>query len=280
MPNIAWQPSSRGHLYTRLKDLDTISSVDVLVLGSSHAYRSFDPRIFAGRGVRAFVLASSAQTPIQTLRLVRKYIYKLRPKVVIYEIYPRLFGSDGLESTVDFLSNDTIDLPLFLMSLRLKNTLSMNTLLYAYLRTNLLGLNHPEESKIKIYSDSTSDKYITGGFVTSTVVNNGQESEKFNINIRKDQIEAFNGVVDILQQAGSRVVFVRAPVTSDHFNHLKRATNGDVNLPKSALYFDFSHLDFLNDTLNFSDSHHLNQSGVEIFNPILLDSLSSYGILR
>ena len=136
-PNIRWEPSSRGHLYTRMNDLDTIKAVDILILGSSHAYRGFDPRIFRASGYNIFVLGSSAQTPIQTARLAEEYIPKLRPKLVIYEAYPRVVGYDGVESTLDFLANDKLDISLAYLALSSKNIMVFNTLLYSFFKKKI-----------------------------------------------------------------------------------------------------------------------------------------------
>ena len=80
-----------------------IKNVDVLFLGSSHAYRGFDPRIFRKRGYSSFNLGSSAQTPSQTKVWLKRYLKHLNPKIVIYEVYPGTFSSDGIEASLDLV---------------------------------------------------------------------------------------------------------------------------------------------------------------------------------
>src|SRR5690606_36447324 len=97
--------SAGGYTKTRLNEAEHMGNVDVLVLGSSHAYRGFDPRIFQKNNVKIFNLGTSAQSPIQTEYVVKRYIEKLNPKVVLFEVSYLSFSSDGLESTLDFYNS-------------------------------------------------------------------------------------------------------------------------------------------------------------------------------
>src|SRR5215217_8103310 len=86
--NLKFPIGGNGHLFSRLKELDTVKNVDILFLGSSHAYRGYDVRKFNRLGYSAFNLGSSAQTPVQTELLVKTYLAQLNPKVVILDIHP------------------------------------------------------------------------------------------------------------------------------------------------------------------------------------------------
>ena len=61
-----------GHTFTRMQDAQKTKNVDVLIVGSSHAYRGIDPRILQKDGISAFNLGSSAQTPINTKVLLHQ----------------------------------------------------------------------------------------------------------------------------------------------------------------------------------------------------------------
>ena len=60
-----------GHLHSRLLEINKHQNVDVLFLGSSHAYRGFDTRIFKESGIASFNLGSSSQAPVQSLLLLK-----------------------------------------------------------------------------------------------------------------------------------------------------------------------------------------------------------------
>ncbi|MBP7450977.1 MAG: hypothetical protein KA817_13150, partial [Flavobacteriales bacterium] len=77
--NIKYARGGYGHLHTRLQEAEHVGPVDILFLGSSHAYRGFDPRVFRAHGLTTFVLGSSAQSPLQTKVLVERYLDRMRP---------------------------------------------------------------------------------------------------------------------------------------------------------------------------------------------------------
>lgn len=108
-PNLRYVAGGYGHMHTRLQEVKTLDSIDILFLGSSHAYRGFDPRIFGDAGYTVFNLGSSAQTPEQTLVLLRKYLPQLHPNMVIFEVYPATFANSGVESSLDLISNSRPD---------------------------------------------------------------------------------------------------------------------------------------------------------------------------
>src|SRR5690606_4167572 len=72
-----------GHLNTRVKEISKFQDVDILVLGSSHAYRGFDNRVFEKQGLKLFNLGSSSQSPMQTNILLNQYVDELNPKLVV-----------------------------------------------------------------------------------------------------------------------------------------------------------------------------------------------------
>jgi len=132
-----------GYTYTRLQEAKNIKDVDILFLGPSHAYRSFDPRIFKNANLTSFNLGSTSQTPIQTEILVDRYLKQINPKMVIIEVYPDIFTSDGVESSVDLIGNSEIDGDILKMAIKINNVKTYNTLLYYYLRNFI----YPEVSR-------------------------------------------------------------------------------------------------------------------------------------
>ena len=99
-----------GHLYSRVKDAEKIKNPDILFIGSSHSYRGFDTRVFQKHGIKAFNLGSSSQTPINSKVLLKQYLDKINPKMVVIEAYAGTISADGVESSLDLLSNNKIDI--------------------------------------------------------------------------------------------------------------------------------------------------------------------------
>lgn len=132
--NLNYRRGASGYTYTRLHEVEKYKNVDILFLGSSHTYRGFDPRIFQLYGYSSFNIGTSSQTPLQTEVLLKKYIGHLKPSSVVFEVYPYVFSSDGVESSVDLIANDNIDKNTFLMAAKINNIKTYNTLLYAYVK--------------------------------------------------------------------------------------------------------------------------------------------------
>ena len=56
------------------REVKHMRDIDLLFLGSSHTYRTFDPRFFDQFGWESFNLGSKAQSPLNTYYLVRSQI--------------------------------------------------------------------------------------------------------------------------------------------------------------------------------------------------------------
>ena len=271
-PNINYRIGSYGHMYSRLSEVKNKKNIDILFLGSSHAYRGFDTRIFSKYGIKTFNLGSSSQTPIQTKVLLDRYLNKLNPKIIIYEVYPVTLMIDGVESSLDLISNDKNDLPSLKMSLKINNITTYNTLLYGFIN-DIFNINKSFSEPI-IKGD---DRYISGGFVEKKIGYYNPTStsfEKKEIVLNKTQFKAFSEIVSIIKKNGIKLILVYAPIP--HYNY-ERYTNNwyfDSIMKKYSEYYNFNEIMSL-DNSYFQDSHHLNQKGVELFNEKLIDILQA-----
>ena len=86
-PNLKSSRNSSSYTFTRLNEVKNVSDIDILFVGSSHAYRGFDTRIFGSNGMTAFNLGTSAQTPLQTKFLLERYLDEVAPKNVIFQVF-------------------------------------------------------------------------------------------------------------------------------------------------------------------------------------------------
>lgn len=261
-----------GHFWTRLKEADTIQNIDVLILGSSLAYRGIDTRNFEKLGLTAFNLGSSAQTPIQTEYLIEKYIGQMNPKLIIWDVNPFTFSDSGLESYLDLVSNCEDCSGLFSLALKINRIEGYNGLV-----KSLFFANKDIEFLESIQNEK--DTYIKGGFVERV-------NQKFEVqNLENPQIQfldsqkaAFEKSISNLAEKNIPVILVFAPISRDL---ILKITNKD----EYQKYFTEivercslkSFLDF-NEILNLSnkyfyDEFHLNKNGVEIYNYQIIENL-------
>ena len=270
-PNINYKIGTHGHMHSRLAEVKDYGEVDILFLGSYHAYRGFDTRIFSENGYKTFNLGSSSQTPVQTKVLLNRYLDNLSPKIVIYEVYPETFTIDGVESSLDIIANDKNDFESFKMALKINNIKTYNTLIYGFTR-DLLGLNSSfTENTIK-----GNDKYVFGGFVERELgFYQPTKFDKKEISLRNYQLESFSEIVQMLSDKHIELILVFAPIPKMNYDSYLNINYFDSVMRTYSVYYNFNKIINLNDQLHFYDSHHLNQNGVIIFNEKLIDLLKN-----
>lgn len=269
--NVRSSIAAYGHLFSRVKETQKIKNPDILFLGSSHSYRGFDPRVFSEYGYKTFNLGSSSQSPINTQVLLKQYLEEINPKFVVYEICGETLETDGVESSLDMLSNNKIDYNATKMAFKLNNIRTYNTLIYNFIRQKL-GLNNAiiEPS----YQDGNT--YIKGGFVESEYRKNPlKEEKKGKWNLIDYQLEKLKENIAFLKEKKIPFILVQTPITKKMYD--ARINNKEVEsiLSKQGKFINFQGVLKLNDTLDFYDSNHLNQEAIVKFNREFIKYLNS-----
>lgn len=275
LANLKYFQGSYGHLHTRLDEVRQTRDVDILFLGSSKAYRGFDPRIFKEAGYTSFNLGSSAQTPLQTKLLLERYLDRVKPRMVVYEVYPSTLSNEGIESALDVISNDKIDLNTFEMVVELCHTKITNTFLYGLMR-GVLKLDEDFQESM-VHGDDT---YVMGGFVEKKLSYfryRKEEPKEWRIN--DEQFRRFEKVVEMIENRDIPIVLVNAPIASGRYDSYTNSEEIDQKLSEYGKYYNFNELMSLDDSLYFYDASHLNQRGVELFNHKLIEVLSEDHLL-
>lgn len=267
--NLNYRIGSYGHMFTRINEVKQLNgNIDILFLGSSHSYRGFDPRNFKDKNT--FNFGSSSQSPIQTKILLERYLDSINPKLVIYEVFPSTFSSDGVESSLDLIANDKNDLKSVKMAFELNNIKTYNTLIYAGF-ADFLNLNKNFVEPIQ----KGNDTYISGGFVEKEIgyfkfIDYPKNEWKF----KDSQIKEFNECLQILKKKNIKTILVFAPITPRLYNSYTNNNYVDSTFDSYNLeYYNFNEIIQLNDSLDFYDNDHLNQQGVKQFNQKLIEVL-------
>ena len=264
--NLIYYSGGAGHSLNRFEEVKNVKNVDILFLGSSHAYRGFDNRIFSNNGFTNFNLGSLAQTPIQTELLLDRYLEQLNPTIAIYEVYPIPFTIDGIESSMDIISNDQNDFASLKMSTKCNHIKTYNSLIYSSYRQFFF---HKNKKLGEIVMGN--DRYISGGFVEKTKSDfRPKTSKKQKLIFKENQLTIFQKNIKALEKNGAKVYLVQAPITTDYYHSFSNLSEFDSLMNSYGAYSDFNKMIELTDSLHFFDAHHLNQKGVEIFNKKLL----------
>jgi len=274
-------PGGWGQSLRRFRDLQASGEVEVLIAGSSHAYRSFDPRIFAGRGLRAFNMGSTNQTPLNTYYLLQRFLPDLDPELVLLEVYVgTLTGGDGLEGFFDLSANLPLSTEVAKMAVATGQPHAVNTLAGLQMRRLVRPLHRVRQKNIE------DEVYVSGGYCASTeTIGRGQTFQDFgNLRLAQTQMEYLDDILSLLKKRGIPVVMVTAPFPEEHrraianYPALSRRIDA-LARRHDVFYRDFNGLLDLETYTHFKDTHHLNQAGVRRFNRALLGLLRSRDLL-
>jgi hypothetical protein len=275
--NLNYKLGSNGHTFTRLREIKKTKNIDILFLGSSHTYRGFDTRIFLKEGYSSFNMGTNSQTPIQTELLLNRYLDSLNPKIIVFEVCPFVFSLDGVESSIEIISNDDINFDSFKLAIKQNNLKIYNTLIYAIYREVI----HKNKTTFTENKVRNNDRYINGGFVEIKLMfykPKAIENKEWEYN--KDQFHSFKNIITMLKKRNIDFILVQAPVTSDLYNSYENNDAFDQEMRKYGDYYNFNELIDLNDTIHFFDFHHLNKNGIKIFNDKIIFTLEQKNFIK
>lgn len=261
-----------GNSYRKFREFRPDSVYDVVFIGSSHAYRGYDPRIFTQHGWSAFNLGTSGQGPLNTYHIVRTHLNARNTRLLLIDVYEGAMERDGLESTADLTMNLVDDRAAVGMALALKDPRGVN----------MLALRFLTRDRPPFFADST---YRSGGYSerTDRVEGRLHYVRGRPLDLNGDQVRYFERTLEHCAKAGIPVVLVNHPYPwqSDRAKHAAfNAVMGDIARRHRVPYIDFAYRHTLDDEDHFYDHNHLNQAGVERFNAALVPELEALGLLR
>lgn len=253
--------ANRGFLNSRIKDIRNYRNVDVLFLGSSHCYRTFDTRFYRSHGISCFNLGSSNQTPVQTYVLLKAYLDSINPRFVVFEVHPDIMKNDGIECAVDLLMNTPMTCEATKMAWRTGNMKVINTWLYSLYNQRIchrLERFHEEP----IMDDA---EYIPGGYVEiNTKEFERKRYSRHNLFIRPEQMEALKQCLNLLKERDIHYMLVEV---QDAYQLRSAFKNHEwfENKMKALGPYRYKLLPLV-DTVHFCNSNHLFKPGIELFN--------------
>jgi len=270
--NYAVTGDVRGTLQ-RFRDIENVRNIDILFVGSSHSYASFDAGVFSENGLTTFNMGTPSQTPLNTYYIMKRYLRRLNPKLVIYEIYFPNLGSDGLESFYDLVANQTPSIELFSMALATKNPHALNAFSARFFEYLL------DDNDEALQLSSPHLTYVKGGFLA----HNGQLEDTLfgepgDIIIDETQWKYLQDILELLRGSGAELLAVVTPMPHGGVKTLtnyKEVSDNIANLcaTESITFYDFNATPTLPAITNYADYHHLNARGAGLFSAIIIDSL-------
>lgn len=288
----------RGYAFDRYRweefyQLPKGDSLDILFLGSSHAYRGFDPQqMESSWRIKSFNLGSSGQTPLTSWHVLQNAVLHQPPKLVVMELYFYTFmeadqlnngGNNWLQMEASsakwrFLwqAFDLYEISALtiLPVLRRKNALPY--ILRKYLRGDdhldhagkYKGAGYVERNeRISTQQLSSPDLYDELGLAANWALPKHEKAI--------EEIAKFCAKRDI------ELRFISAPMPTLTVQKIKDQDRIDTYLQELATkvgvnYRNDTHNSGLGlvDSLHFFDNNHLNAEGVKIWNQQLKEFLS------
>ena len=263
-----------GNTYRKFREYDRTKRYDVIVIGSSHAYRGYDPSLFREAGISVYNLGTSAQTPINTYAILKEYITKENTGLVLLDCYENAMAMEGLESTADLSQNITSDAAVLRMFTAIRDPRILN----------MFTIRKLMADEPAAYVDSF---YVEAGFSTKTDSVKGGIDYGLDLTLElgERQPKYLVKCIRYCQEQGIPIVLVTHPLpkASNRPRHdAFHAVIDSVCQVTGVEYLDyaFDHGLPLNDRDHYYDHNHFNRAGVRVFNPKLIGDLCREGYVK
>ena len=281
-------PGGSHQTLARFREADQSDPVDVVFLGSSHAYRGFDPRRFEAIGLKSCNLGSSSQTPLNTLTVLERQIKHLQPRLVIYALHQSALSIDGMESFYDLLANTPLDYSMVKMAWRTQQPQAWPALISTAVR----NIRFPFEEAKQLPSVLRSETYLKGGYIECKQEFPAERFDRLNkyrygqwsYGLSNVQLGYFQECIQMIKDSGANLVVCSYPIPKETRGII---ADYEVNQKKIASllagigvhFVDFNETMTLDTRTHYFDELHLNQVGVEKFNESLITWLKNKNLI-
>ena len=234
---------------------------DAIVLGSSHAYRGYDPRIFEEAGTTLFNAGTSAQNAKGSFVLYNEYL-RNRTDFFILDVYDPVFELEGTESNMRLIQNVPTNAAAFAL---VKQEVKMYTLNALVVRL----------ASLHVKDEAPNNDYVKNGFCEKKGILYAVEPLNDSVfDANEEMFLAFERMVKQMQADGKRIVLCSHPLPQSpglrnyHDKFLARFSPLIERL--GVPYIDLTYYTEGFGINEFADLSHLNQQGVELYNRLLL----------
>ncbi len=249
-----------GFTYDRFRLFDAEKKYDVLVFGSSRANRGIDPKQFENAGFTLYNLGTDDQTPVNTKVLVKEFVKPGKCRLVIIDLYDKVFAQNPLESNSDLIQNLNSDFNALKMTMAADDVRAFN------------------QFGVRLCLNNASPEYKADGILYNgfrSLESDFHYSDDQHIYIRKEShIKAFDEVLQYLQEIQVPCLLTCQPLPYRPVNHHQFIKDIQPLLDKYHLtLYDFTDMKNIVNPSGFADMSHLNARGAQRYSDFLLDSL-------
>lgn len=267
------------------------NTLDLVFLGSSYSYRSFDPEVFDNiLGINSFNMGSPLQKPVESYYVLKETLKYQKLSMVIMDINWGVFNKDKYFNT-KLWNFDNMKFSINKIGFLL-NVFDIDQYFYAAFKTmryhentdklvkNILGIEVSNNINIQSYLE----KYKGKGFIidesvvdVDTIENifKGYSKNPKKYHWDEKQLKYLDKIVKLCKKENIELVFVTAPLSPAYLN-LYDTYWYDYEYIKEEAYkisekYGVKYLDYnsinkeekLVTNKDFSDSNHLNYNGAQ-----------------
>lgn len=277
--------------YQNLKE-----NIDVLILGSSHAYRSYHPETLKAElpiDGAVFNFGSSAQSPVTSYFVLNEVLEKHQPKVVVMDLYMMVFTSNNQ------LDNGRYNFHRMAWGSNknqfLLNGFSFSEKVELLLFPAYVYRSHLKQKLNKLfgrnYLPSGKGQYATNGFaynqdtLTIEKLQYGNQFSKFETqlsDLTSKNLEYLKRVAAKCKQQNIPLLFLSSPMPElsvaqiknyKEFSALFARMSSDLGVPFHD--FNIERISEIKDTEHYYDDDHLNLAGAKMFSKMVGEKLKS-----
>lgn len=271
------------------------NSIDMVFLGSSHSYCTFDPLIVdKGLGTNSYQLGMPLQHLDSTYYTLREVLNYQKPRDVVLEVYWDMLDDDFELTQAGYLfqvmKNKDLEKEyikeVFPLSEKVKYSINIFRYQADYFAYRNTRLKEKIENKTGVYTPAAEkqtgiEKYRSKGYTYCDYNMLPDEYDKTNQFKNTDgkqweassvQLKYLNKIIELCENENIRLTFVTAPVANVSLDFIENYNDIHDFIQKIADENNIKYLDYnvvnKNEGLfkneNFRDDAHLNHSGVEI----------------
>lgn len=262
-----------GGTHLKFQQFDRTKKWDVIVLGSSHAYKGYDPLVFSLNDLEMYNLGTSNQHMMCSYQIIKNHINKDNCNLLILDMFDKVFANNDIESKSDIIQNVDDDKTAIATAFSSGDIRALNMITLRYFNKTMEPLN-------------TDTIGYRNGYLKASKRLDPKRKDITKMNWKYTPIPSQKKYLGILlehcRKEGLKIVAVSHPTPRiypmrDHDKFL-----ADVNplLKKyNVPYYDYTNYKEMGNINFYSDPTHLNQIGTIRFNKMLIEDLIKDGII-
>ena len=261
-----------GDAYQKFIEFDSTKGHQIVFLGSSRAYRHYDPAIFEKAGITSFNLGTSSQHITDAYQIVEHYINGRNTQILMYDLYLGAIRENSIESSSTLIENVSKNEAALDIALNLKDSRALNLYVARRFTENIKSMYPAENYKGKGFctkNDSFAKKELA--LLDKEVKG---EPEK----LKEEELVHLEEFILKCKEKGVQLVLVNSPNSKYYYENQHAVFLSQIQ-PILAKYdvpfFDYSHKLGLSTQTYFYDRSHMNYEGVKLFNARLIKDLKS-----